>query len=366
MKNVLFISKPPDKNNIKMSVHKLSQEEGLETTFSWLTEELKTQKNRTSKTIIYCQSINACGELYSMLDSVLDGDAISNIAMFHSKTPEALKTKVLDNFVPMDGPVRVVVATTALGMGVNIPNVERVCHFGIPDTVEEYVQEIGRAGRDGRKSHGILYFKSYHLAHCDDSMKAFIRNPESKCRREMVAMHFKTKHAKVSPLHDCCDVCTEKCDCSLSSCREGPHMAQPAIAEGNAPMRTVEDDERQLLREILHELKDSTNASGSIFGSNNLLAQIDDNLIKELVNSCEYIFTTSYLMENFAIFNIDSAQQILTVSADVFGDIEEIEFVTAMELSKFEEDDPLYLNHGYSENVEEILSEDELSYDFDY
>ena len=171
MKNVLFISKPPEKKK-KMSVQKLSQEEELETTFSWLTEELKTQKNRTRKTIIYCQSINACGELYSMMDSVLDGDAISNITMFHSKTPEALKTKVLDNFVPMDGPVRVVVATKALGMGVNIPNMERVCHFGIPDTMEEYVQEIGRAGRDGRKSHGILYFKSYHLAHCDDSMKA--------------------------------------------------------------------------------------------------------------------------------------------------------------------------------------------------
>ena len=74
-----------------------------------------------------------------MMDSVLDGDTISNIAMFHSKTPEALKTKVLDNFVPMDGPVRVVVATIAQGMGVNIPNVEGVCPLGIPDTVEEYV-----------------------------------------------------------------------------------------------------------------------------------------------------------------------------------------------------------------------------------
>ena len=150
---------------------------------------------------------------------------------------------------------------------------ERVCHFGIPDTVGEYVQEIGRAGRDGRKSLGILYFKSYHLAHFDDSMKAFIKNPETKCRREMVAIHFKTKHAKVSPLHDCCDVCTEKCDCSLSFCKEGPHMAEPAITECNAPMRTVQDDERQLLGEFLHELKDS------IFGSNNLLAQIDDNLL---------------------------------------------------------------------------------------
>ena len=53
---------------------------------------------------------------------------------------------------------------------------ERVCHFAIPDAVEEYVEEIGRAGRDGRKSYGILYFRSYHLAHCDDSMKPFIKN----------------------------------------------------------------------------------------------------------------------------------------------------------------------------------------------
>ena len=60
--------------------------------------------------------------------------------------PETLKTKALDNFVPTDGPVRVVVATKALGMGVNIPNVERVCPFGIPDTIEKYIQEIGRAG----------------------------------------------------------------------------------------------------------------------------------------------------------------------------------------------------------------------------
>lgn len=179
-------------------------------------------------------------------------------------------------------------------------------------------------------------------------------------------MHFKTKHARVSPLHDCCDACTEKCDCSLSSCKEGSYMAQPAITECNAPMRTVEDDERQLLWEILHDLKDSSNPSGSIFGSNNLMAQIDDNLIKELVDSCEYIFTISYLMENFAIFNSGTAQQILTVFTDVFGDIKEVEFVTAMEMLKFEEDDPLYLNHCYYEHEEEILSEDKISYDFDH
>ena len=275
--------------------------------------------------------------------------------------PETLKTKALDNFVPTDGPVRVVVATKALGMGVNIPNVERVCPFGIPDTIEKNIQEIGRAGRDGRKIYGILYLKSYHLAHCDDSMKAFTNNPETKCRHEMVA-----KHEKVSPLHDCCDVCTEKCDFSPSSCKEGPYIAQTTITECNAPMRTVGNDEGQLLCEILHELKYSINASGSIFGSNNLLARTDDNLIKELVNSCEYIFTTSYLTHTFAIFNSDTAQQILTVFTYVFGNIEEVEFVTAVEMPKFEEDDPLYLNHCYAEDEEENLSPDEISYDFDY
>ena len=50
----------------------------------------------------------------------------------------------------------------------------------------------------------------------------------------------------------------------------------------------------------------------------------------------------------------------------VFGNIEEVEFVTAVEMPKFEEDDPLYLNHCYSEDEEENLSPDEISYDFDY
>ena len=71
-------------------------------------------------------------------------------------------------------------------------------------------------------------------------------------------------------------------------------------------------------------------------------------------------------MENFAIFKSDTAQQIFSVFVNVFGDIQEVEFVKAMEMSKFEEDDPLYLNHCYSEDEEEIVSEDEISYDLDY
>lgn len=48
-----------------------------------------------------------------------------------------------------------------------IQDIDRVVHSGIPREMEDYVQEIGRCGRDGRKCLAIMYYRPYHLAHCD-------------------------------------------------------------------------------------------------------------------------------------------------------------------------------------------------------
>ena len=60
-----------------------------------------------------------------------------------------MKEQVLRELSADKSKVRVVFATVAMGMDVDIPSIRRVIHVGPPRSVREYLQETGRAGRDG-------------------------------------------------------------------------------------------------------------------------------------------------------------------------------------------------------------------------
>jgi len=57
-----------------------------------------------------------------------------------------------------NGDIKVMICTTAFGMGINQPDVETVIRIGCPPTLESMIQEFGRAGRDGRLAKGMHPF----------------------------------------------------------------------------------------------------------------------------------------------------------------------------------------------------------------
>ncbi|MGY4648934.1 RecQ family ATP-dependent DNA helicase [Mycobacterium sp. URHB0021] len=74
--------------------------------------------------------------------------------------------------------VDVVTATSAFGMGIDKPNVRFVVHGSIPDSIDSYYQQMGRAGRDGEVAHALLFYRAEDLSlgtyfagrHVDDDM----------------------------------------------------------------------------------------------------------------------------------------------------------------------------------------------------
>ncbi len=92
----------------------------------------------------------------------------------------------------LDNRFRVIVATNAFGMGIDKPDVRLVIHWDIPENLESYYQEAGRAGRDQRKSHAILLYHENDIT----SLKTWVSQayPEPEFIKKVyqcVANHFK-------------------------------------------------------------------------------------------------------------------------------------------------------------------------------
>ena len=87
------------------------------------------------------------------------------LEMLHSCTPKSNKDAVLTSFNDAKGNIRILVATIAFGMGMDCKGVHRTIHFGPSKNIEAFVQEAGRAGRDGLQSVSYLLYHGLLLTH---------------------------------------------------------------------------------------------------------------------------------------------------------------------------------------------------------
>jgi ATP-dependent DNA helicase RecQ len=112
-----------------------------------LVERLRATEEGSA--IVYARSRDSC----ERVARTLRGHGL-RMEHYHAGLEAEERSRVQDDFVA--GRIRGVVATTAFGMGIDKPDVRFVCLFNYPDSLESYVQMVGRGGRDGAPSETLL------------------------------------------------------------------------------------------------------------------------------------------------------------------------------------------------------------------
>lgn len=134
-----------DRKNLLFFVFTLKSNVRKEECLKGVLEKLK------GSTIVYVNFTKTAEELAGYLSN--EGLSAS---FYHGQMEKEERKKVQNDF--MRGETRIVVATGAFGMGIDKEDIRGIIHFNLPKSIEDYYQEVGRAGRDGNISNCILLY----------------------------------------------------------------------------------------------------------------------------------------------------------------------------------------------------------------
>lgn len=186
-------------------------------------------QNPAQSGIIYCWSKRNVDSLVDFLQ----GQGVSALP-YHAGLSDVQRNRNQEAFIRDE--VGVVVATVAFGMGINKSNVRFIIHCDMPRTIENYYQEIGRAGRDGLPSNCLLFYSwvdvknyEYFLNGKTDPQLARVTQQKTielfrladgrRCRHKAVLKYF-DEH--IGDCKTACDLCSGR---SLKDLMNEPEAA---------------------------------------------------------------------------------------------------------------------------------------------
>ena len=300
-----------------------------------IAEELKLKLNNYPLTLIYLP-LKWCGYAYKLFLSILGERRYSPLTneknpgnclfgQYHAPQTTLMKDEILRQLCSEDSNIRVVFATVAIGIGVNIPHVRHVVHLDVPRTLEAYYQEIGRAGRDNKPAKATLYYNGSDIAPNRSGMTEEMRNYcalSDGCLRKFLLNYLSSRsEVKATSSGLCCSNClketsrdTKNRDTITETPTKQGSVAQFPVLQ---KVRTVFEEQKRGIRNALKKYRLHLGANRRRFGSIDSTTGFTLKLIDSVVSECESISSAEHIFTSFPIWDRAHAEVIMDVIKSV-------------------------------------------------